>query len=90
MEDICVAYMWTQVDPELLIKPKLKMRSYSVGKWSRLSFPQIACQKVLKQYCHKSVLRIKQKLKKMDLTSLVSTEKKMTKVLYFRKEKAST
>ena len=29
---------------------------------------QIACQKVLKQYCHKSVLRIKQKLKKMDLT----------------------
>ena len=36
---------------------------------------QIACQKVLKQYCHKSDLRIKQKLKKMDLTSLVSTEK---------------
>ena len=38
---------------------------------------QIACQKVLKQYCHKSVLGIKQKLKKMDLTSLVSTEKKV-------------
>ena len=32
-----------------------------------------------------SVLRIKQKLKKMDLTSLVSTEKKLTKVLYFLK-----
>ena len=47
----------------------------------------IACQKVLKQYCHKSVLRIKQKLKKMNLTdtSLVSTEKKLTKVLYFLK-----
>ena len=59
-----------KVDPELLIKPKLKMRSYSAGKWS-----SIRCQKVLKQYCHKSVLRIKQKLKKMDLTSCVITEK---------------
>ena len=46
---------------------------------------QIACQKVFKQYCHKSDLRIKQKLKKMDLTSLVSTEKKLTTVLYFLK-----
>ena len=47
--------------------------------------PQIACQKVLKHYCHKGVLRIKQKLKKMDLSLLVSTEKKLTKVLYFLK-----
>ena len=51
----------------------------------KVKIPQIACQKVLKQYCHKSVLRIKQKLKKMDLTTLVSTEKKLTKVLYFLK-----
>ena len=51
----------------------------------KIKIPQIACQKVLKQYCHKSVLRIKQKLKKMDLTSLVSTEIKLTKVLYFLK-----
>ena len=51
----------------------------------KVKIPQIACKKVLKQYCHKSVLRIKQKLKKMDLTSLVSTEKKLTKVLYFLK-----
>ena len=51
----------------------------------KVKTPQIACQKVLKQYCHKSVLRIKQKLKKMDLTSFVNTEKKLTKVLYFLK-----
>ena len=51
----------------------------------KVKIPQIACQKVLKQYCHKSVLRIKQKLKKMDLTSCVITEKKLTKVLYFLK-----
>ena len=51
----------------------------------KVKIPQIACQKVLKQYCHKSVLMNKQKLKKMDLTSLVSTEKKSTKVLYFLK-----
>ena len=51
----------------------------------KFKIPQIAGQKVLKQYCHKSVLRIKQKLKKMDLTSLVSTEIKLTKVLYFLK-----
>ena len=50
-----------------------------------VKIPQIACQKVLKQYCHKSVLRIKQKLKKKDLASLVSTEKTLTKVLYFLK-----
>ena len=57
----------------------------------------IACQKVLKQYCHKSVLRIKQKLKKMNFTdtSLVSTEKKVDKSFIFSerfnwKEKAST
>ena len=51
----------------------------------KVKVPQIACQKVLKQYCHRSVLRIKQKLKKMYLTSLVSTDKKLTKVLYFLK-----
>ena len=51
----------------------------------KVKIPQIACQKVLKQNCHKSVLRIKQKLKKMDLTSCVITEKKLTKVLYFLK-----
>ena len=49
----------------------------------KVKFPKIACQKVLKQNCHKSVLRIKEKLKKIDFTSLVSTEKKLTKVLYF-------
>ena len=49
----------------------------------KVKIPQIACQKVLKQYCHKSVLRFIQKLKKMDITSLVNTEKKLTKVLYF-------
>ena len=56
-------------------------------KMVKLKTPQIAGQKVLKQYCHKSVLRIKQKLKKMDLTwtSLVSKEIKLTKVLYFLK-----
>ena len=59
--------------------------------------PQIACQKVLKQYCHKSVLRIKQKLLKMDLTSLVklSAQKKVDLSFIFSerfnwKEKAST
>ena len=51
----------------------------------KFKIPQIAGQKVLKQYCHKSVLRIKQKLKEMDLTSLVSTEIKLTKVSYFLK-----
>ena len=56
-------------------------------KMVKLKIPQIAGQKVLKQYCHKSVLRIKQKRKKMDFTwtSLVSTEIKLTKVLYFLK-----
>ena len=43
----------------------------------KVKIPQVACQEVLKQFCHKSVLRNKQKLKKMDLTSLVSTEKKV-------------
>ena len=54
----------------------------------KVKIPQIACQKVLKQYCYKSVLRIKQKLKKMDLTSCVIAGKKLTKdvkVLYFLK-----
>ena len=46
---------------------------------------QIACQKVLKQYCHKSVLRIKQKLKKMDLNFMCHNRKKLTKVLNFLK-----
>ena len=41
----------------------------------KVKIPQIACQKVLKQNCHKSVLKIKQKQKKMDLTSFVSTKK---------------
>ena len=41
----------------------------------KVKIPQIVCKKVLKQYCHKSVLRINQKPKKTDLTSLVSTEK---------------
>ena len=48
----------------------------------KIKIPQIACL-VLKQYCHKSVLRIKEKLKKMDLTSLVSTEIKLTKVYIY-------
>ena len=48
----------------------------------KVKIPQIACQKVLKQYCHKGVLRIKQKLKKMNLTSLVSTEKKSRPKFY--------
>ena len=48
----------------------------------KVKIPQIACQKVLKQYCHKSV---KQKLKKMDLTSLVSTEKSWPKFYIFWK-----
>ena len=51
----------------------------------KVKIPQIACQKVLKQYCHKGVLRIKQKLKKMNLTSLVSTEKNWPKFYIFRK-----
>ena len=51
----------------------------------KVKIPQIACQKVLKQYCHKSVLRMKQKLKKMDLTSLVSTEKSWQKFYIFWK-----
>ena len=34
---LCRIYVYkTKVDPELLIKPKLKRRSYSAGKWSRL------------------------------------------------------
>ena len=40
----------------------------------KVKIPQIACQKVLKQYCYKSVLRITQKLKKMDLTPCVIIE----------------
>ena len=51
----------------------------------KVKIPQFACQNMLKQSCHKRVLRIKQKLKKMDLTSCVITEKKLTKVLYFLK-----
>ena len=46
---------------------------------------QIARQNVLKQYCHKSIMRIKQKLKKMDLTSCVITEKSWPKLYIFWK-----
>ena len=61
----------------------------------KVKIPQFVCKKVLKQYCHKSVLRIKQKLKKMDLALLVSTEKKVDQNLIFSerfnwKEEAST
>ena len=52
-----------------------------------VKIPQIACQKVLKQYCHKSVLRIKQTLKKMDLASLVSTEKSWPKFYIIGKKR---
>ena len=40
----------------------------------KVKIPQIVCQKVLKQYCHKSIIRIERTLKKMDLSSLVSTK----------------
>ena len=60
----------------------------------KVKIPQIACQKVLEQYCHKGVLRIKQKLTKMNLTSLVSTEKVDQSFIFSErfnwKEKAST
>ena len=60
----------------------------------KVKIPQIAYQKVLKQYCHKSVLRIKQKLKKMDLTSCVIIEIVDQSFIFSErfnwKEKAST
>ena len=47
----------------------------------KVKIPQIACNKVLKQNCNTRVLSINQKLKKMNLTSLVViTEKKLTEV----------
>ena len=61
------------------------MKSYSVGKWSRLSYHKFACQKVLKQYRHKSVFRIKQKLKKGTLTHLSAQKKSWPKFYIFWK-----
>ena len=76
MEDFCVAYMipdQTKTENEIIFSRKMV----------KVKIPQIACQNVLKQYSHKNVLKIKQKLKKMDLTSLFSTEKSWPKFYIF-------
>ena len=43
-----------------------------------VKIPHFAYQNVLRQYCHISILRIQQKLKKTELISFDSTEKKLT------------
>ena len=68
--------MTKYVESDLLqIKPKtnkLIMRSYSAGKWSRLTL----AEEVLKLNCHKSSLRIKESLKKRVLISFDSRANK--------------
>ena len=46
----------SNVDLDILIKPRLEIRSYSAWRWSKLNIQKIVCQKMLKLYFHKSPL----------------------------------
>ena len=51
----------------------------------KVQISQFACQKVLKQCCHKSVLGLNSDKRKGTLPHLSAQKKKLTKVLYFLK-----
>ena len=65
------------------------MISYSAGKWSRLRFHKLIAKRCENNTVIK-VLRIKQKLKKMDLTSCVIDQSVIFSERFNWKEKAST
>ena len=46
----------SNVNLDILIKPRLEIRSYSAWRWLTLNIQKIVCQKRLKLYFHKSPL----------------------------------